>query len=104
MNDIFMRNNPREHLPEWRRSGPPPNIKGKTADPEPEHSYTIDHEVHGHGVGDILFCVKPVSTRANPALHEHDQKAGDQGPHNIDGNFVMAIGGADRLHRYCQFI
>jgi len=23
-------------------------------------------------------------------LHEHDQEAGDQSPHKIDGNFVLA--------------
>ena len=45
----------------------PSKHKCKSTNPETKHTNAVYHEVHGHNMGGILFCVKPVSTSAKPA-------------------------------------
>ena len=66
---------------------PPPD--SKTVDPKAESAERVDHQVHGRRVRRILGAAQPRLDEHKPGLHEHDQEAGDQRPHIVDGVQVV---------------
>ena len=66
--------------------------EGEAADVEAEHAQRIDHEVHGHGVRGVLGAAQAGFHQREAGLHEHDQEAGDQRPHEVDRDAVVADG------------
>ena len=51
---------------------------------EPEHAQGIDQEVHGHRVRGVLRTAQPRLHQCKPSLHEDDEEARDQHPHEVD--------------------
>src|SRR5450755_834425 len=77
--------------------------KCKTTDPETQHSDSVNHEVHCHGMCHIFLLSKSSFDHSEPRLHEHYKETCDQGPHDIDGNLIMTICCTNRLYCRCQF-
>src|SRR5271165_3731971 len=69
----------------------------ETAYPEPKHTQGIDHKVHGHGMGYVLFLREPGFNHCETSLHKHYKEAGYQRPHNVNGNFVVP----NRIINFC---
>jgi hypothetical protein len=66
------------------RYGSDPHLECGSANRVPEHSNAIDDQVHGRGVGNIFGP-------REAGLHKHDQKAGRQGPSNIDCRNIFDV-------------
>ena len=66
------------------------HLNGEADQPVGQQTGAIDHEVHHHGVVGVLGPAQARFDRREPGLHEHDQEAGDQGPHEVDGDPVLA--------------
>ena len=52
----------------------------------------VDQEVHRHRVGDVLGAREAGLDQREAGLHEHDQEAGEQRPHDVDRDLVVADG------------
>ena len=52
----------------------------------------VDHEVHAHGVRGVLRAGEAGLDHREAGLHEHDEEAADQRPHEVDGDLVVADG------------
>src|SRR5450755_416239 len=77
--------------------------KCKTTNPETQYADSINHEVHGHGMCYVFLLRKSGFNHSETSLHKHYKETCDQGPHDIDGNLIMAICRSNRLHNRCQF-
>jgi hypothetical protein len=64
--------------------------KGKAADVETQHAHGINHKVHRHGVAGILGAAQTGFHQGETCLHEHHEKAGDQRPHEVNRDSVVA--------------
>ena len=65
------------------------HLQSEPAHPERKQPETIDHEVHHHGVIRILRAAQSCFHDGKPGLHEHNEEAGNKGPHEVDGNPVL---------------
>ena len=65
-------------------------LYGKADQPVGEHAGAVHHEVHHHGVVGVLRAAQAGLDDGEPGLHEHDEEAGDQRPHEVDGDLVLA--------------
>ncbi len=72
-----------------RQSTQPAEHEGETANVKAQHAERIDHEIHGHGVVHVFGAGHARFHHGEPGLHEHDEEARDQGPHDVDGHSVM---------------
>ena len=68
------------------------HLQREAADPVAEHADRVDHEVHRHRVRGVLGAGEPGLDHREAGLHEHDEEAGDQRPHDVDGDLVVADG------------
>ena len=78
----------RRPVPVGRSPPTPPIRNAKPQIQKPSMPIAVDHEVHGHRVGAFLARHSPVSTKAKPGLHEHDEEAGDQAQRRLTLTFV----------------
>ena len=83
----------RRRAPEHGHRAHTAHLQGEAADPVAEHADGIDHEVHRHRVGGVLGPAEAGLHEREPRLHEHDQEAGQQRPHQVDGDLAVAHGG-----------
>ncbi len=75
----------------------PPICSAKPQIQKPSMPIGVDHEVHAPSCGRRSWRgVKPGLDQREAGLHEHDEEAGDQRPHHVDGDLVVA----DRLHHF----
>ena len=58
--------------------------------PVGQHADAVHHEVHHHGVVGVLGAAQAGLDDGESGLHEHDQEAGDQRPHEVDGDLILA--------------
>ena len=65
------------------------HLNGKADQPVGQHAHAVHHEVHHHGVIGVLGAAEASFHDGETGLHEHDQEAGDQRPHEVDGDLVL---------------
>src|SRR5262249_8244377 len=61
----------------------------KTAHIEAQHAERINHEVHGHRMGRVLRTAQTGFDESETSLHEHDEEASQQRPHDIDRDHIL---------------
>jgi hypothetical protein len=66
------------------------HLDRKSDDPIGEQTAPIHKEVHHVGVIGVLRSAQSCLHHGKPGLHEHDQEACDQGPGEVDADFVLA--------------
>ena len=67
------------------------HLDGEADQPIGEHADAVHHEVHHHGVIGVLGAAEAGFDDGETRLHEHDQEARDQGPHEVDGDTVLPV-------------
>jgi hypothetical protein len=68
------------------------HLEGEAADPVPEHADGIDHVVHRERVGGVLRAREARLHHRETRLHEHDEEAGEERPHDVDRDLVVPDG------------
>ena len=70
-------------------------LEGETGQPVADCADTEDHHVHHHGVGHVLVAGETRFHQRKTGLHEEDQEAADEHPHDIEtqGNIINLVSG-----------